>query len=311
MAVGSRFNDPDTQAAIAAQAGTPSQPAPATQEATQATPAVEDAKPTEEAHAETTTSEETAPEAAALETPAQETESQDESADADLNMDNVKVPPQEEVDKALEEAGFSNEALGKELAENDGKLSAETVAGLKEHFDATAVDNAVADLEANFAKEAAPIKEKAEAANNAVEEMNTYIKATLADGDVEKGEQNLKILSDWARDNIPADQLEVINAKLASGNKVVVKEGLETAVNLWKKGQERPMMNGDSAASNKVDTTPKVEPLSKDQYIAIMATDKYNTDLEYQKQIDERRRATMAKESFVTPEYSASRPPIR
>lgn len=300
MAVGERFLDPDTQAAIAAQAD----PNAAATEA--------EVKPKEVDVAETSTEatdQKPAEESAETPKPADTEANKSESAtsdDADLDMTKVEAPSQEEVDKALAEAGFSNDDLGKELAENDGKLTPETVKALKEHFPEDAVDNAVKDLEEGFATKKDEIVSEKVAK---VDEMNNYIYGELAGGDVDKGKENLQVLSDWAKENMDKATMDAINAKLASGNKTVVREGLETAVNLWKKGQVKPMMSGDAAASNKTETAAKVEPLSRDQFIQIQMTDKYQTDLEYQAKIDARRRATMNGESFMTPEYNAKHRP--
>lgn len=299
--------DPETQAAATQQAGEPNTTA-------QATPA--EAKPKEvDVDDPSAQGSEPQTDAAALETPNQsDTDGKpSESASddsADLDMTKTKLPSQEEVDKALADAGFTNEDFGKELVENDGKLTDATIASLKEHFPADAVDNAVKDMETKFAAEKGKITEDAAAkANASVEEMNTYVYGELAGGDVEKGKENLKTLSDWAKSNIDKKTLDAINVKLASGNKTVVREGLEQAVTLWKKGQERPMMTGDSAAANNQQPAEKVEPLSRDQFIKIQMTKKYQEDQEYADKIDARRRASMSTEGFMTPEYHASHRP--
>ena len=149
--------DADTQAAIAAQSGQPSQET-ATEETNNPTPEETAAQQAADAQAKAAADQKAADEAAAAaaatkETPPVKDQGSEESAESELNMDEVKPPSQEEVDKALEEAGFSNEALGKELVENDGKLTSETVAALKEKFGETAVDNAVKDMEAQFASQ--------------------------------------------------------------------------------------------------------------------------------------------------------------
>ena len=310
MAVGPNFSSPETQAAIAAASGDPVQPAaqaPATEAAEPA------AKPVEEANEPTTTPEkEHTPTEKPVETPTAEP-SPEKSAEvaADTDMTKVKVPDQAEVDKALESAGFSNEKLGKELVDNDGKLSDETIASLKEHFDPAAVDNTVKDMEAQYAEKRTEVDAQVKETSQTVQDMNNYIYGELAGGDVAKGQENLKVLSDWAQENIPADHLAAINAKLQSGNKLVVKEALESAVGLWKKGQERPMMTGDSAAVNKEVKVPALQPITKDQYIKEMASKKYQEDTEYADIIDTRRRKTLETEGFTTIEYSGTRMPIR
>lgn len=301
MAVGERFLDPDTQAAIAAQSGQAAEPAE---------------KPVEEA-VNLEPNNEPDQETPGDETVGQPASEQDVNKQGDdLDMTKVKQPTQEEVDAALTKAGFTNEALGKELAENEGRLTDATVTALKEHFGEQAVDNAVADMEKQF-KEAVAAKQ-AEAANQAdttpapVQEMNNFIYGTLAGGDIEAGKEKVKELSAWCKDNVDKERLAAINSKLASGNKIVVKEGLTEAVTLWRKGQERPMMTGDSEAINKGETKETFQPLSKDQFIQIMNTKKYKEDPAYAKSIDDRRRQTINMGGFTTPEYNAKyRPAIR
>jgi hypothetical protein len=296
--------DADTQAAAQQQAGTPDTTTQATEaEVKPKEGDVADSSDTQAAAQQTTQ---------AVETPNPDTDdgagdtSESASADsADLDMTKTEPPSQEEVDAALANAGFSNEDLGKELVDNGGKLTPETVRKLKEHFPEAAVDNAVADMESKFVDEKAGVDEKVAAQKSEILDMNNYIYGELAGGDAEKGKENLTVLSEWAKSNIDKSTLEVINAKLASGNKAVVREGLEHAVNLWKKGQERPMMTGDSSATNNQKPVEKAEPLSRDGYIKLQMSEKYQSDPEYAAKIDARRRASMAGDSFMTPEYNA------
>ena len=303
--------DAETQARIAAEANAepvkPAAQAPA--EAQAAEPAV---KPAEEANEPTTADQtEQTPTEKPVETPTAETLETDKSAEPATET-KPELPSEEEVAKLLESAGTSNEALGQELVDNDGKISDETIAKLKEHFDPAAVDASVKDMESGFAAEKAKIDTDIKAKDDATTKMNDFIYKSLDHGgDIEQGKKNLATLSEWAAKNMDAAELAAVNAKLSSGNEIVVKEGLQTAVDLWKKGQEKPMMTGDSAAVNTEKLVPKVEPLSKDQYIKIMASKKYQEDPEYADQIDSRRRKTLAGEGFVTPEYSASRMPLR
>lgn len=290
MAVGTKILDPDTQEAIRQQSGqaTPAAPAAATEE----TPVTATETVVE---TETPQAEEVTPET-------------DESAETP-NMDDVTLPSQEEVDKALAEAGFSNEALGKELAENDGKLTEATVKALKEKFGETAVDNAVADMERQFAEQLPEAQAKGQEATAAVASMNDYIYGTLAGGDIAKGKENLAVLSEWAGKHMDKKELALINKKLASGDKDLVTEGLQQAVAKWKKGQVRPMMTGDSAAAA-VPAAPEFEPMSRDEFVKAMATKKYQEDPEYAAKIDDRRRRSMAQDKLRTIEYSSLRPPL-
>lgn len=308
MTVGPNFSSAETQAAIEAQAasvqantGNPDAAAQAAAEA-QAAKEAEAAAKAEEAAAAQAAQEEAAA-AAASETPPG-TSDTDESADS-LNMDEVELPSQEEVNKALETAGFTNEDLAKELWNNEGKITDETVAKLKEHFDETAVNNAIADLEKQYADQGINAKK------NEIAAMNDHIYGQLAGGDIEKGKENLAILSTWAKEHMDPQELKLINKKLASGDKDLVNEGLQQAVTQWKKGQKRPMMTGDAAAAAAAaDAAPKFEPLSRSAFKQIMASEKYQSDPEYAAKIDERRRKTMEGEGFTTIEYSRSNMPV-
>lgn len=317
--------DPDTQAAIAAQSGGAVAGDVGAAEQTVAPEAAAKAD-TEDGGADSSSAADASEKVVDADggdskLPPADAQGTDESdGTTSTNMDETVLPSQEEVDKALESAGYSNETLGQELADNDGKISDETIANLKKHFDPTAVDNAIKDLEQQWV-DAQPDRDKivedhkAEAAEaqkqkDDIDKMNDFIWGSLAGGDIEKGKDNLKTLSEWAKDNMDPKELELINAKLASGNKALVTEGLEQAVGQWKKGQKRPMMSGDAAANAKVQEAPKFEPLSRDEFKAIMATEKYQTDPEYAEKIDNRRRKTQETEGFMTPEYSALRPPV-
>jgi hypothetical protein len=300
MAVGTKFLDPDTQAAIAAQGGEPVKETP------EATEPVEKPKEAvnEEPAAEPVAEQQTPVEG---ETPEPEGASEDKDASADTDMTKIDLNDQESLDKQIADAGFSNEDLGKELAENDGKFKEETIKALKEKFPADAVDKAVDTFQKQYAEKIAELPEpKAK-----IVEMNNFIYGELAGGDVVKGQENLKVLSTWARENLDAETLGVINAKLSSGNKIVVKEGLQAAVSAWKKGQEKPMMTGDAPAAQKTEEAPTIEPLGKDEFIQITMTKKYKEDPDYAKLIDDRRRATIAKGGFSTPEYHATYRPAR
>lgn len=306
MAVGPRFNDPATQAAMAAQAAS-AEPAPETK------PASTEPDPNVQAVIEPKPDETPAKEPTAEEPGAKATEEsakgQEPETKLDPNMENVQPQTPEEIDKALETAGFDNEALGKEFADNGGKFTEETVKALKEKFDPKAVDNAIEQMAEQWKEKTAEVDAQNDKAKAKVTEMNTYIFETLAGGDAKKGKENFATLSTWAKENLPAEELATINTLLKSGDKAVVRNGLEMAVSKWKAGKESKMMSGDSAAAAAT-TEVKFEPLSKDAYIKVMMTEKYNTDPAYAEEIDNRRRKTMETEGYVTPEFSHLRPPI-
>jgi hypothetical protein len=309
MAVGPRFNDPATQAAMAAQSG-------------QTTPETDSAETTP---AETQPATETvaAADLSMNVDPAPNSKETDPGADAgaskaDADNADAADPDQSEgattkkledvtpegLDKALTDAGYDTKKLGEEMANNDGIIPENLVKELKEKFDPAQVDEQVNAVQDQY-------KAKLTAAKQ-VEAMNTYIYETLANGDADKGKENLQVLSTWAKDNLPAEKLSDINKRLLSGDKKVVHAALAEAVGAWKKGQEKPMMSGDAMAAANAPTQPEFKPLSRDEFVQICMTKKYNEDLAYQKEIDDRRRKTIDQTGagIGTPEYSGARPPI-
>jgi hypothetical protein len=147
-------------------------------------------------------------------------------------------------------------------------------------------------------------------AKESVDNMNTFIYKTLADGDAEQGLKNFKILSEWCTKNMPEGKRVAINKLLASGDTDLVVNGLQQAVNAWKAGKEKPMMTGDSPTKPEVKET--IKPLSKDEFISIMKTKKYQDDPDYAAKIDARRQWTIDNHgvAFQSPEYSSARPVV-
>ena len=323
MAVGSKFNDPATQAAIAAQAG---------QEPAADAQAAKPVDQTVEPNTDTTVAPAAKPAEPAHQVKPDETKA---AADSDLNMDTTPNEPTKDaddktdttddktdksddpakgktiedltpegLDTVLKEEGFDGGAIGDAMANNDGKVPEELIAKLKEKFNAKQVDEQVTEVEGRFK---AKITEK----NTSTETMNGYIYETLASGDAEKGKDNFAVLSTWCKENLDEAKIASINTLLRSGDKQVVHEGLSQAVNAWKKGKENPMMTGDADASA-TQTTPAFKPLSRDEFVQIVSTEKYNTDIEYAAEIDARRSKTIEQggAGFMTPEYCRVRPPI-
>lgn len=313
MAVGSRFDDAATQAAIAAQSGQAPVEPPADQQTQQTEPNTDTKvapveKPTETAH----------------QVNADETKA---AAEGDLNMDTTPTEPKptdkpedkagdktepttvtdltpEGLDATIKEAGFDGGAIGKAMAENEGKVPEELIAKLKEKFNAEQVDEQVTEVESRF-------KAKTSEQNKATEGMNSYIYETLAAGDTEKGKDNFTVLSTWCKENLDEAKIASINTLLRSGDKKVVHEGLSQAVNAWKKGKENPMMTGDADAAA-AQQTPEFKPLSRDEFVKLVASKKYNEDPEYALEVDARRKKTIDEGGvgFLTPEFSRVRPPI-
>jgi hypothetical protein len=113
--------------------------------------------------------------------------------------------------------------------------------------------------------------------------MNDYIYKSVG------GEDKFKSLATTLRGSLDKESLESINAKLLSGNKTLVNEALKTAVSEYKKlkGIGGKLMEGDANAP-----AQKELRITKEEYRAIMKTEKYKTDPLYQRKIDEARLKT-------------------
>ena len=310
---GAKFSDPATQAAMAAQGGTPAAPA--------AEPVVPPATPTEPVNPVETTpvtpaQEPVVPPTKPVDEPTHQDKTDETKAVADDDL-TLKAPEKdkpkrtiedmtpENLDVVLKEEGFDGNKIGEAMAANDGKVPADLIAKLKEKFDAELVDTQVADVESRF-------KDKVETTDKATTNMNEFIYGALAGGDAKKGVEHFATLSEWCQNNMDEAQLTEINKALTSGNQETVKAGLTQAVEAWKTGKENTMMTGDAAASAAADAKPAFEPLSRDEFQTLVASDKYQKDAEYAKGIDDRRRKTINEggQHFMTPEFGALRPPI-
>ena len=202
MAVGQRFNDPATQAAMQAQAGTPEaetpdvtqDPAP---EADLESPSVETQDPV------------TNPETETVET-------------ADLTMETTPEKATEITEDALKAAGFSIDDVVKQLQENGGKVPDSLKEKLGEKFSAEAIEAGVQKLDKAVDKTKA---------------MNNYIYESLASGDAKAGADNFKKLSEWCQKHMKPEEITTINYLLKSSDKTVVRQGLTQAVAAWKPGK--------------------------------------------------------------------------
>lgn len=296
MAVGPNFQSSETQAAIQQQAAqqNPAEPEPTIPPAQQQNPAPA-VKPQEPQVDPATKTGDAEPAKGGLDLTF--------SAEPTKPAEGQKIAPATEVtNDALEAAGIKVTDIVTQIKENSGKVPDTLKESLSGKFTQEAIDAAVKQVEENYIK--------AQEINKPVQDMNTYIFETLADGDATKGKDNFVALSGWCQKNMDKAQLDAINTLLRSDNKDVVRQGLQQAVDAWKKGKEKPMMSGDSSADVQQPQNPGFEPLDRDEYVAIMSTEKYNTDAEYAAKIDERRKKTLDQGNarFFTPEYSKYRP---
>lgn len=290
MAVGSRFNDPETQAAIAAQT-----------ETTPVTPKTEDQIKTDQdaASQDPSTNPATETDATLDMTPAVKTDPA--TAQDDTTTPTSAVPGAKATEitaDTLKDAGYDEQTLIKQVRDNGGVVPEDLKVKLNEKFEASVVEAKVKEVESVFAQSI---------------DMNTYIYESLANGDAVKGKDNFSTLSAWCVDNMPQSELAAINHLLQSGNKDVVRRGLTQAVTAWKKGQEKHMMSGDPIPTNQSTPAAEFKPLSRDEFRILMATDKYQSDPEYAATVNARRQKTIEEQGgrgFLTPEYGANRPPI-
>jgi len=179
------------------------------------------------------------------------------------------------VDQTLTDAGFDVEAISQEILET-GKISEELIAKAKEKIDPALVDAHVGRLTAEF--ELAKIKatdtyKERQAAEQAVQDMNAYVYKSVG------GEDKFKALAETLKESMSKEDLGVINAQLLSGNKSLVNEGLKKAVAAYKvaKGLGGKLMEGDG----NVTQTDTITHITKEDFRAIIKTEKYKTDPAY------------------------------
>ena len=118
----------------------------------------------------------------------------------------------------------------------------------------------------------------------ATRKMNAYIYESVG------GEAKFKALASTIKGSLDTTELESLNAKLRSGNKVLVNEALSMAVSKYKKikGYGGNKMEGDAAAVKQ----EKELMITKEDYRQIMRTEKYKTDPLYRDKIDAARLKT-------------------
>ena len=232
-----------------------------------------------------------------------------ENPEDDIKLDLGDEPVTENtdnksVDKQLRDAGFDVETISKRIVENNGEIPEDIIKEAKEKFDPDLVDAHVARLKSEFKLaqiESSQAYKDYQEQSKKIQEMNTYIYDAVG------GEDKFKSLASTLRDNLDKDTLESVNAKLLSGNKTLVNEALKTAVAEYKKakgyGGER--MEGDANAPS-----DKPMVITKEDYRAIMRTEKYKTDPVYRNKIDDARLKTRQADQkrFLPGTYFASGP---
>ena len=192
-----------------------------------------------------------------------------------------------EVNKTLADAGYSEDDLRKRLVKDNG-ISDAFVKELKEKIDPALVDAHVGRLRAEFNLQKSKAAEEFKKKNSAVEEMNTFIYDSVG------GQENFEAMGKILKADLGTDELGALNAKLASGNKIVIKEGLADAVKKYNniRGMGGKLMEGD--AGNGQDAPVHI---TKEEYRMFMRTEKYKTDPKYAAQIDADRLKTRERDS--------------
>ena len=126
-------------------------------------------------------------------------------------------------------------------------------------------------------------KELQEKERQKISKMNEYIYEAVG------GKDKFKLMADTLRVNLDPKALELVNAKLSSGNKTLINEALTQAVAEYKKikGFGGKRMEGDATIQ-----TEKELRLTKEEYRTLMRTEKYKTDPIYRNKIDNARLKT-------------------
>lgn len=196
------------------------------------------------------------------------------------------------VDDQLKEAGYDLDDFAKQIQEN-GKLSDEMIADLKTKFDPALVD---VQLENMQLKVDANKTEQVDA-NKAVTDMNTYIFDSVG------GEENFNKMSKLLAGKLSKSEISVLDAKLKSGNKLLVAEGMQDAVKSYNqaRGMGGKLMSGEPNTQT-IETVPRI---TKDDFRAIMKSEKYKTDPAYAAKMDAARMATKTsdKKSYGPGQY--------
>ncbi len=236
------------------------------------------------------------PEEIAAEAKAADKAAADKAA-ADANADKSQLPDitlndgDKAVVKTLEEAGYDMDSIKKRI-ETDKGISDEFVAELKTKIDPVFVDVHVARIKAELELEqmkASSAGLEIEKKNKAILEMNDHIYKSVG------SEANFQALSKVLKANLSEDAVATLNAKLASGNKLLVDEALKEAVKQYNyiKGKGGNLMEGDVGGA----TGNAEDHITKEEYRAIMRTEKYKTDPVYQQKIDAARLKTRAEDA--------------
>lgn len=207
----------------------------------------------------------------------------DTSAGADSDADSALSDLDKQTSSTLKDAGYNEEDL-LERIKTDGGITDELVSELKQKINPDVVDAHVGRLRAEI--ELAKIKadNNYEEKQQAVQDMNKYIYDAVG------GEKNFQTIAKLLVQEVPAKEVSRLDAKIQSGNKALVNEGLREMDAMYKKvrGMGGKLIQGGS----NVETQQKVTHITKEEYRALMRTEKYKTDRAYADKVDADRLTT-------------------
>lgn len=188
----------------------------------------------------------------------------------------------------LQEAGYTEEDVLKRL-ETDGGFTDEFIAELKSKINPAIVDAHVGRIKAEIELEKIRQATNYDAKNKAIQDMNDYIHGAVG------GRKNFDTMSKLLVQEMNAEDISRIDAKLQSGNKALVNEGLKEMDAAYKKarGMGGNLMQGNA----NVEAQRKMTHITKEEYRAIMRTEKYKTDSAYAAQVDADRLTTKKADS--------------
>lgn len=194
------------------------------------------------------------------------------------------------VTKKLEAGGFNIADVQARMLK-DGGISPEFATELKAKIDPDLVDTYITGLAEAASKTKVTASETAEK-NAAQKLINDFIYDSVG------GKDKFETLAATLKSKIPQNEIDIINAKLASPNKALVAEGVKEAVDKYKQltGRVNTRMEGNPS----VPTGTPAQFMTKAQYHKIMTSEKYKTDPVYAKQIDEQRLASRKLDSTRT-----------
>jgi len=209
-----------------------------------------------------------------------------DSKSTDDKTDNKATDDDSELktlDDQLTAAGYDLNDITKQMQEN-GTLSDELIADMKTKFDPAVVDTQLENIKLKIEANKNTQQTEYDTAQKAVTDMNTYIFDSVG------GEEAFTKMSKVLSSKLSKTDLALIDAQLKSGNKLLVNEGMKAAVKAYNnsRGMGGKLMSGEPN-NQSVETVPRI---TKDDFRAIMKSEKYKTDPVYAAKMDAARMAT-------------------